>query len=188
MQPKDYQKSPRRRHVHFATAADHAAAENDSIVPPPMKELTLTMINDVWYTEEEITNFKRTAKRIVCTGRIPEGDSVSGLERYQDIQRSKYKRSALYYILQAQQSSRNPEFIRAVSKRCTAWARHVAFNQGFAQYCQVYGDPLDTLLLEDLECFENENNKRGLEDEPLPLSKRQKPMPSDAPLPVAHAM
>eukprot|EP00980_Cylindrotheca_fusiformis_P002505 scaffold586_cov68-Cylindrotheca_fusiformis.AAC.14 len=166
-----------------------------------MKELTLDIINDVWFTEEEIYNFKRTAKQIVYSGQVPEGETLCGLERYRDIRRSKYKRAAIYYILQAAGADSTPvkptereqhsEFVCAVSKRCTAWARHIARTQGMEHYFEVYGekeeDPLDDLFANFDDYFDatttttttSTDNKRAMgqqeeEDiEPLPF-KRQK--------------
>mmetsp|Transcript_39917 Transcript_39917/g.96307 ORF Transcript_39917/g.96307 Transcript_39917/m.96307 type:complete len:132 (-) Transcript_39917:101-496(-) len=90
------------------------------------------------------------------------------------------KKSAKYHILHAQKKSRDPEFIRSVSRRCTAWARAIAREQGFHDYCAVY-DPLDGLLdLEDFdESFTNTmDEKKRIRDEEMtqegPSSKRQR--------------
>jgi hypothetical protein len=134
-EPSFFLHDKRQRKVHFAVHDD----ENDSF-PSAMKELTDDIIIALWYTEQEITSFKITAKMIVLSGNVPEGETMTGLERYHDIRRSKYKKSAIFYILQAQKASRNPDFIRAVSRRCTVWARTVAANQGFEHFCAVYYD------------------------------------------------
>jgi hypothetical protein len=132
-EPSSFISEDRQRKVHFAVHDD----ENDS-VPSAMKELTDDIINDLWFTEQEIASFKNTAKMIVLSGKVPEGETMAGLERYHDIRRYKYKKSALFYILQAQNTSKNPDFIRAVSRRCTVWARTVAEYQGFEHCCEVY--------------------------------------------------
>jgi hypothetical protein len=123
----------RQRRIHFAVPND----ENDS-VPSTMTELTDDIINDLWYTEEEITTFKMMAKMIVFSGKVPAGETMAGLERYHDIRRSKYKKSAIFYTLQAQHANTNPDFIMEVSRRCTIWARTVAENQGLEHFCEVY--------------------------------------------------
>ncbi|CAJ1965471.1 unnamed protein product [Cylindrotheca closterium] len=135
-----------KRRVHFS------ADENDSR-SAPHEELTLEMIDDMWYTPQHIDHFKQSVKYIIYIILNKEKQSedehaeteTSGLERYRP-QRSEYKRSALFYTLHAQSKDRNPEFIRAVARRCTAWARSIATEQGFEDYCDVYDDPLDRLL------------------------------------------
>jgi hypothetical protein len=120
------------------------------------------MINDMWFTHEDITKFKHEVRSLVIRkvqngGTVPStekeqenDDEMSGLEKYNP-QRSAYKRSALYNVLHAQSKSRDPYFLRANSRRSTAWARAIANQQGFQDYCAVY-DPLDDLL-----DFENSN-------------------------------
>ena len=69
-------------------------------------------------------------------------DEMSGLHRY-GWERSQHKRSAIHYVIHAhKQFPKNHDFVRQVSKRCTQWARHVAQEEGFATFCQVYGDPV----------------------------------------------
>mmetsp|Transcript_40961 Transcript_40961/g.98776 ORF Transcript_40961/g.98776 Transcript_40961/m.98776 type:complete len:213 (-) Transcript_40961:92-730(-) len=130
-----------KRRVHFSDD------ENDS-QSAPHQELTLEMITDMWHTPEQINYFKQSAKYVILNKENldlhDDEFAISGLERYGP-KRSEYKRSALFYTLHAQHKSRNPEFIRAVARRCTGWARSVATEQGFADYCDVY-DPLARLL------------------------------------------
>lgn len=174
----------KQRRVHFSVND-----ENDSR-SAPHQELTAEMINDMWYTPQNIDSFKENAKyAIVNQAKLSQMDdneefSMSGLERY-GRQRTEYKRSALYYTLDAQRKTRNPDFIRSVARRCTAWARSVAAQQGFEDYCDVY-DPLSRLLADptfSVEILKAVNKSQGMAekrslgelDEELPLgNKRQR--------------
>jgi len=144
--------SSRKRRITFADP------DEDDSAPAPMKELTIEIINDVWYSLDELDYFKENVKRIVLSRKVPEGEASEGLEKY-DTRRMKFKFYALAYIMQAQREGCEPEFLRRVSRRCTAWARTTALNQGFHDFCEIY-DPLDDLLeldsneVEDYnECF-----------------------------------
>mmetsp|Transcript_8318 Transcript_8318/g.20029 ORF Transcript_8318/g.20029 Transcript_8318/m.20029 type:complete len:223 (-) Transcript_8318:45-713(-) len=121
--------------------------ENDT-QNAPHEELSPEMINDMWYTHEEM---KHQVRSIVCRhlhcenfGWNSTTDNISALQRYSP-QRSEYKQTTLRCILQAQNQSSDPDFIRSVSIQCTVRARALAANQGLEDYCEVY-DPLDSLL------------------------------------------
>jgi hypothetical protein len=141
--PQQGAEHSRHRRVQFSND------ENDAQSAPP-KELSLEMIEVIWYSSQEIQHFKEEVRSMVLRHYYQQGetknedDEMAGLEKY-DPRRSKYKQSALYYTLQAQSQSRDPNFLRLVARRCTAWARTLATNQGFHDHCAVY-DPLDTLF------------------------------------------
>lgn len=148
------------RSVHFSTD------ENDS-QSAPHKELTTDMINGIWYNCDEIQQFKQEVRSIVIrhyqttNGTTPPTkNEIPELERYGP-QRSEYKRFARHHIIQAQKHSRDPNYLRSVARRCTAWARAVATDRGFHDYCAVY-DPLDGLLdtadFETIETIEIDAN------------------------------
>ncbi|CAJ1939297.1 unnamed protein product [Cylindrotheca closterium] len=124
--------------------------ENDT-QSAPNQELTAEMISELWYTHEEVTGFKQEIRTLVIR-RMQKGslteDEMAGLEKYHP-QRSEYKKSAKHHILHAQTKRRGPEFLRSISRRCTAWARAIATEQGFHDYCAVY-DPWDGLNFESV--------------------------------------
>jgi len=130
--------------------------ENDTH-SAPHEQLSPEMIAATWYSYQEIQHFKEEVRSAVLRHYYQQGetknedDEMAGLEKY-DPQRSQYKQSALHYTLQAQSQSRDPSFLRSIARRCTAWARTLAINQGFNDYCAVY-DPLDGLL--DVADFES---------------------------------
>merc|ERR1711862_281194 len=89
-------------------------------------------------------------------------DDAVGLERFSP-QRAVWKRSAIRYVLAAQNHLRKTdggddtaaaahyytnatnnnndakeEYVRRVSLRCTRWARQTAREQGFHDYCAAY--------------------------------------------------
>jgi len=123
--------------------------ENDT-QSAPYEQLTSGMIEAAWYSCQEIQYFKEEVRSTVLRHYYQQGetknedDEMAGLEKY-GLRRSKYKKAALYYTLQAQCQSKDPDFVRSVTRRCTAWARTLATSQGFHDYCAVY-DPLDGLL------------------------------------------
>ncbi|KAL3932771.1 MAG: hypothetical protein SGBAC_010696 [Bacillariaceae sp.] len=156
-----------------------AADENDS-QSPAHRALTSEMISELWYTHEEVTKFKNDIRSLVIR-QVQKGDlpkeEMMGLEKYNP-QRSEFKKSAKYHILHAQRQNQDPEFLRSVSRRCTAWARAIARDQGFQDFCAV-SDPLDGLL--ELENFESvmqeiatSTQKRNRDEESQPTSKRQR--------------
>ena len=171
--PQHERQQPRR--VRFATME-----ENDDGQPAPHKALTAQMIDHMWYNSKEIDQFKQDVRSVVIRKvkqQYVSDDELVGLGKYNP-RRSEYKRSALYHILHAQSKSRDPNFIRAVSRRSTAWARAVANEQGLKDYCDVY-DPLDDLLdFDTLESAMEENGdfKRMHENDDIqtPSFKRQR--------------
>lgn len=170
-------------HNHHRRVRFSMNDENDS-QSAPHKELTAEMIDDLWYTEDEITEIKNNVRSLVIRNsqhKVNDEEEMAGLEKYNP-QRSEYKKAALYHILRAQSKSRDPEFLRSVSSRSTAWARTVAADQGFHDYCEIY-DPLDNLLdfdnLEPMMNFNDDNSptlhKRSHHDAEIPASsKRQR--------------
>jgi len=148
--PQQGAEHSRHRRVQFSNDG------NDAQSAPP-KELSSEMIEVIWYSSQEIQHFKEEVRSMVLRHYYQQGetknedDEMAGLEKY-DPRRSKYKQSALHYTLQAQSHSRDPNYLRSIARRCTAWARTLATNQGFHYYCAVY-DPLDGLL--DVADFES---------------------------------
>lgn len=140
----------KHRRVQFSNDENNAQSA-------PHKELSSEMVEDIWYSSEEIQNFKEEVRSMVLQHYYKQGetknenDEMAGLEKY-DPRRSRFKQSALYYTLRAQRQSRDPKFLRSVARRCTAWARALATSQGFHDHCAVY-DPLDGLL--DVADFES---------------------------------
>lgn len=139
------------RHVYFSDG------ENDTQRSVTHKELTPDMIQELWYSQDDIERMKNEVRCLVCKQRQIMNTSAreatndnssmsttSNLQRY-GAQRSKYRRDTLQSILNAQNQNRDPEFLRQVSEQCTAWARALAANQGLEDYCEVY-DPLDSLI------------------------------------------
>lgn len=140
-------RSPSRRQVRFSTDENgtHRASH---------EELTSEMINDIWYTPEELKDIKHEVRSLVCrhfhrgaTSSYCDrnsSDDIPALKRY-DPQRIVHKQTTLRYVLQAQNHSSEPDFIRSVSRQFSVCARALAANQGFEDYCEVY-DPLDSLV------------------------------------------
>lgn len=102
----------------------------------------------LWYSQSEIMIFKLKAKAEILKGKQTSEDT-SGFERF-DATRSKYKKSALHYVLMSQKVKRDPDFQRYISLRCTSWAKLLALNQGFEDFCKVY-DPLSSLFGDDTQ-------------------------------------
>ena len=157
---------PRRRLVQFSLLVEDK--ENTTIVPyraKPMKELTIDISRDMWYTNDEIKTFRKNAKDLVVRRlRRPArpntvtnaGEDLTGLERYFDTKRTKHKKSAIYYIIKSQSFNKDPEFTREVSRRCSSFAKNVAAKQGFEDFCNVY-DPLASLFVGNTNNI-NDNN------------------------------
>jgi hypothetical protein len=164
-QPKSetcFKKSSHTRRVSFALDHDeeqpNASPHAESAPLPVPLPVTLTEedCEALWYQPEEVAAFKADIRYLImyyaesrssCTSH-DEDDDMRGLERY-NLERSTYKKSAIYYVLMAQKKSKgNPKVIRMVSKRCTGWAQELALHQGFEDFCAVY-DPLETLLGRD---------------------------------------
>lgn len=153
----------------------------------PHRTLTSSMINEMWYTPKEIDEFKQDIRSIVIRrahkgGSLAEDDEdeMAGLEKYSH-QRSQYKKFAKYHTLNAQSKNRDPEFLRAVSRRFTAWATSIARDQGFQDYCAAY-DPLDELLklenfnsaTKEISSLTTQTRIRAEESLIPPSSKRQR--------------
>jgi hypothetical protein len=137
----DFAKHKRRdRRVRFNLEKSEIV---DYAAPPLMKELTIEIARQLWYSQEEILKFKQHAKTIILH-RKQTTEDTSGFERF-DITRAKYKKKALHYVLLSQKVQRDPEFQRYISRRCTARAKVIALNQGLEDFCEVY-DPLISLL------------------------------------------
>ena len=114
--------------------------------PPLFQTLTEEDCQRLWFQRDELMAAKERMRHMIRFGTIEEygAEDMSGLKGRYSLERSQHKRSAIYYTIAAHQHSPGDHsFVRAVSKRCTGWARHVAAEEGFATYCEVYGDPLD---------------------------------------------
>lgn len=110
----------------------------------------------LWYQKDELVAAKQHMRYLILHGsdETDGSDEMSGLHRY-GWERSQHKRSAIYYVIQAHREyPKNHDFVREVSKRCTQWARHLAEEEGFATFCQVYGDPVQI----DTEAWEEEDD------------------------------
>lgn len=122
-----------------------------------------------WYQKDELSAMKRAVRMAILYGISDEIENQQsepsafsfgvGLGRF-SLERSQHKRSAIYHILMAQQHARQQlasrnhsmslaqqqeateSWIRRISRRCTAWARHISAEEGFATFCEVYGDPI----------------------------------------------
>jgi hypothetical protein len=127
--------------------------------PPLFHTLTEDDCLRLWYQKSETVAAKEYVRALVNN----PGDNVDdlvGLSKFTRIERSYHKRSAIWYVLAAhRESPYNHDFVRQVSNRCTEWARSVAEQEGFANYCEVYGDPFDSLM------FNMEDNSNGMEEE-----------------------
>jgi hypothetical protein len=107
-------------------------------------QLTSELCHDLWYQTSEINAMKQDAKSVLLNREGADPDDLSGLERFNS-HRAVWKRSAIYYVLAAQKQRQGEDFIRRVSRRCSAWARETAVQQGFKDYCAV-NDPLASLF------------------------------------------
>jgi hypothetical protein len=172
-QPKSETYNKKSRHTRRVSfALDH---DEEQLNPSPQAEsahvpvpLPITLTEEdceaLWYQPEEVAAFKAGIRYLVLhyagsRSSMSHGDDVEmrGLERY-SLERSTYKKSAIYYVLMAQKKSKgNPKVIRTVSKRCTGWAQELALHQGFEDFCAVY-DPLETLLGSEGDQHSNYND------------------------------
>jgi hypothetical protein len=173
-QPKSetYNKKSRHtRRVSFALDHDeeqpNTSPQAESAPVPVPLPITLTEedCEALWYQPKEVAAFKADVRYLIMyyagsrssSMSHAEDDDMRGLERY-NLERSTYKKSAIYYVLMAQKKSKgNPKVIRMVSKRCTGWAQELALHQGFEDFCAVY-DPLETLLGSDEDDQHNNYN------------------------------
>jgi hypothetical protein len=161
--------------LHPITTTNNGSSEDQETKPhkslegyPSMFEtLTLEDIERLWYREKDVSNAKELTRSLVLSHLsrnrdtsdspciLPRVDttkhiSMFGLRKY-SYERTQHKRSALWYVLAVSQAyySTNPEFVHAVSERCTAWARRVAYHEGVALYKSLYGRSLGgTSILE----------------------------------------
>lgn len=144
-------------------------APNESGGSPRVTDLfTEEERRELWYQSDELASMKQEAKVIISNHRKrsedpktpEEREDMVGLERFSR-QRAAWKRSAIEYVLRAQQQVRKlrnastgfgkvsanvaEEYIRSVSLRCTGWARETASTQGFRDYVAVH-DALASLF------------------------------------------
>lgn len=168
--PSTITKVPPKRRVHFS------ADETDS-QSAPHEELTAEMIQDMWYTSAQISANKKEAKAIIrqryiqlaTQGKVSEevSEMALGLERYEP-KRDEFRRHAIYYTLQAQNKSKDPDFIRLIVRKCTAYSRAVATHQGLMDYESAYNtSSLDTQGKKqqrdvDVECDEPRSKKQRI--------------------------
>lgn len=133
-----------QKRVHFS------ADENDS-QSARHNELTSEMAQDMWYTFKDISGFKKQAKCIIVqrNRQLSQGvtkeisENSLGLERYEP-KRDKFRRAAIHYTLQAQNKSKDPNFIGLVAQKCADFARAAAAHQGTKDFAAAYDHSLDT--------------------------------------------
>lgn len=142
---KHNSKSPRfSKHVSFSMDKSPETSELP-YAPALFSTLTEDMCQDLWYQQDHLAAMKQEVRDLVLYGSTDE-EEMSGLGRY-TFERSQHKRSAIYYVIAAhRERSMDEEWVKAVSERCTGWARHIARQDGFEAYCDIYGDPLEVLL------------------------------------------
>jgi hypothetical protein len=128
----------RARVVRFAVVekADEPSIPKD--VAPLFPCLTLELSRQLWYQNDEITRFKRAVGTILVHGSKNEDDRC-GLERH-SVERDKAKKYAIRLVVLAQKVGKGSEFLRTVSRKCSAHALDLAFAQGLQDYCQVYNE------------------------------------------------
>jgi hypothetical protein len=98
--------------------------------------LTLEISRQLWYQNDEITGFKRAIGNILVHG-SSDKDDCCGLERH-SLERDKAKKYAVRVVVLAQNLGKGAEFLRTVSRKCSAHACDLAFVQGLQDYRQVY--------------------------------------------------
>eukprot|EP00526_Cylindrotheca_closterium_P018905 CAMPEP_0113633096 /NCGR_PEP_ID=MMETSP0017_2-20120614/17215_1 /TAXON_ID=2856 /ORGANISM="Cylindrotheca closterium" /LENGTH=238 /DNA_ID=CAMNT_0000543703 /DNA_START=41 /DNA_END=757 /DNA_ORIENTATION=+ /assembly_acc=CAM_ASM_000147 len=132
--------------VHFSPLLVNKNSEADSknVFASPHKELTEEMIHETWYSHNEIARFQKRAKVLVALStKFPTLDhsklteSMLGLERHNP-KRAEFKRAAIKFILEAQQTRYDPCFLPAVAQKCSAWAKKAAIHMAMQNYCDVY--------------------------------------------------
>jgi hypothetical protein len=128
---------------------------------PLLSTLTPEVCRDVWYQPDEISALKKRTRDLVFYGSTELGDDMSGLERY-CMERSKYKRQVLQYVLRMQKEQKGADFLRTAARKCTGWARDLALHEGFIAFCDVY-DPLACLLGGD--CLDENFDDRLFRDD-----------------------
>jgi len=111
--------------------------------PSMFETLTLEDIERLWYCENDMVAAKELTRALLMgtAQETPEVESETGLGlRKYSAERSQYKRSALWHIMAATRDpSKNPEFVRAVSERCSWWSRQVAYGEGLSLHADIYG-------------------------------------------------
>ena len=148
--------------------------KDENRIPSDMKHVTLENTKNLWYTKEEILQFKKRTKTCVIErGLSDNNNDYSGLERYLDPRRSKFKKSAVYYTLKSQSFNRDPEFTREVSRRCTSWAKKLAIQQGFEDFCSAYAG--ESFLESSSNRNEDyEHSKEGKRERIKPVSENRR--------------
>lgn len=140
------EKRVRRRSGKRVSFSDSCSTESKSHqFPLHQQQITEEDYRTLWFQKDELVAAKQYMRYLILHGSEEEHgvDEMSGLHRY-NMERSQHKRSAIHYVIEAYRSNpTNHEFVREVSKQCTGWARQVAEEEGFATFCQVYGDPVE---------------------------------------------
>jgi hypothetical protein len=126
----------KRARVRFAVENAEEPVLKDAA--PLFPCLTLEISRQLWYQNDEITGFKRAIGNILVHGSTHEDDRC-GLERH-SLERDKAKKYAIRLVVLAQKVGKGAEFLRTVSRKCSAHARDLAFAQGLQDYCQVYNE------------------------------------------------
>jgi len=130
--------------VRFAPLVGRGAeTDSNTVFASPHQELTEDLIQATWYSKKELISFQQKATLIMLLKqKYPNlaeeskyNESVMGLDRF-DPKRSAYKRAAMNFTLQAQQ--KNPDFLAAVARQCSSWARSAAIHQALVNYRDAY--------------------------------------------------
>ncbi|KAL3929586.1 MAG: hypothetical protein SGBAC_012140 [Bacillariaceae sp.] len=140
--------------VHFAPlVSKDSATDSKNVFPSPHKTLTDAMIHETWYTRPELETFQRRTKfMVLLTTKYPTLDesklnesSKLGLERHNP-KRVAYKRAAIQFTLEAQQKTKDPNYVAAVAQKCSIWAKKAAFHVALQTYCDVYHSASSRLI------------------------------------------
>jgi hypothetical protein len=190
----------KRKTVQFASNLPTKATTIPSSMFPTTI-LTEKHCNELWYQKDELTEIKKEAKELISRREDndnkndnknknsnrnndndddDEDDAHEGLERFTR-QRATWKRSSIYYILQAQKQvkerqgvnqEQQQQYLRNVSIQCSTWAKETALKQGFKDYCSIH-DPLASL-------FASTTSDTTSSDASTSTSRRRKDHPKDS--------
>jgi hypothetical protein len=145
--------------VHIEHNGDTVLPQHEEKGYPSMfQTLTLDDINRLWYQQHDLAHAKEYTRTLILKSREghsgltcplldgaeEEDTTTCGLRKY-SYERTQHKKSALWYVMAASREyPTNPEFIKAVSERCTGWARQVAYHEAMALYKELYGSSDET--------------------------------------------
>lgn len=140
--------SPSSRHVRIAC---HEFLET-SHAPPIIPILTDDIIQSLWWKNAELLQMKRHSRQLmIAPDRVLDKDELLGLDRFTP-ERGAYKKRAIRIVLLAQRQlrlhnfSNDPEeYIRAVSRRCSHWARNTSHGIGQRVFQELYRTRVDRM-------------------------------------------